>query len=74
MDFQEHQCLQASSRSNGTGPIRTQRGSNKPAPKKVKQTAKSAAELDMELDAFMKDDTAPAQPAPAAQVEDVEMS
>ena len=58
------------SRSNGAGPIRSkQRGKPAPREKKVKQTPKSAEELDKELDAFMKDDTAPGP----AQTEDVEM-
>lgn len=51
------------------------RGGGAPREKKAKSQPKSAQELDMELDAFMKDDAAPAAaPAPAAvQTEDVEM-
>lgn len=58
---------------NGAGPVRTKQRAAKPAPreKKVKYTPKSVEELDMELDAFMKDDAVPA--AAAASAEDVEM-
>ncbi|EKM58049.1 uncharacterized protein PHACADRAFT_206888 [Phanerochaete carnosa HHB-10118-sp] len=60
--------------TNGTGPIRTKRGDRdrKPAPreKKAKAQPKSAEQLDMELDAFMQDET-PSNAAPAT--EDVEM-
>lgn len=60
---------------NGTGPIRTKQRAAKPAPreKKVKHTPKSVEELDMELDAFMKDDDVPTAAAGAASAEDVEM-
>ena len=65
-------------RNNGVGPIRSKPRGGKPAPKekKAKATPKSAEELDMELDAFMKDDVAPAAAAPgstSAPTEDVEM-
>ncbi|KAI0346142.1 hypothetical protein BDW22DRAFT_1352145 [Trametopsis cervina] len=64
-------------RSNGAGPIRNKNrgGAARPAPrepKKSKNTPKSAADLDMELDAFMKDDEPKA--AAAAPTEDVEMA
>lgn len=61
-------------RSSGGGPVRSKtvkprepRGG--PREKKVKSAPKSAAELDMELDSFMKDDS-----KPAAVSEDVEMA
>ncbi|KAJ6470580.1 hypothetical protein C8R47DRAFT_754784 [Mycena vitilis] len=64
----------------GVGPIRTARGSQKPArggraaaPKKAK-APKTASDLDKELDAFMGDnDAAPAAAAAAAPAQDVEM-
>lgn len=56
---------------SGTGPIRTKKGAAR-APKKVK----TAEELDMEIEQFMKDDILPSQaPAAAQQVDgDVEMA
>ncbi|KAI0090132.1 hypothetical protein BDY19DRAFT_938639 [Irpex rosettiformis] len=69
----------APARTAGAGPIRNKgHGGARPAkePKKPKNTPKTAEELDMELDAFMKDDSKPAtvQPVQAAQVEDVDMA
>lgn len=75
----DSQAQNSRASTNGTGPIRTKaRGERKPAPreKKAKQQPKSAEELDMELDAFMKDDTAPSAASNGAAVattEDVEM-
>ncbi|KAJ3559390.1 hypothetical protein NM688_g378 [Phlebia brevispora] len=61
---------QSSSLSGGLGPVRT-KGRGARAPREPKKP-KTAQELDMELDAFMKDD---AKPATAQnQTEDVEMT
>lgn len=61
-----------STNGNGPGPIRNKgRGVIRTAPKeprKPKNTPKTAAELDQELDSFMKDD------AVAPSAEDVEMA
>jgi hypothetical protein len=61
-----------STSGNGPGPIRNKgRGAVRAAPKehrKPKNTPKTAAELDQELDSFMKDDAA------APITEDVEMT
>ena len=61
-----------STNGNGPGPIRNRgRGAVRAAqkePRKPKNTPKTAAELDQELDSFMKDD------AVAPAVQDVEMA
>ena len=65
-------------RQGSIGPVRTKapRGGApgaRPARRAAPPKPKTAEELDKELDAFMKDDVAPA-PAPAAvQSDDVEM-
>ncbi|KAI0687673.1 hypothetical protein BC835DRAFT_1376188 [Cytidiella melzeri] len=66
--------LATSVSSNGVGPIRNKghgvARTNAKEPRKPKNAPKTAAELDMELDSFMKDDSKPV----AASFEDVDMA